>query len=367
VKAVLLLLLLVPTATSGQDFDALVPGATATHQANTAPRPSPPVAPALLNAAPARPPAPPPATTVAPQAATSTAAPVTIRTSLERTATWIGDPLTYEIEVVCPPGTDILQADISRDRIRVTGLEVRDARSSRTVASDGTLTYRTVFTLVGFTTDRPLATIEPQPVRYYVHTAGQAPDTLTPADEVTIASSVVALRSVLPDATVTWLRDQRRPPVLPSAVGYAGPVGVALMLIAIAPLCVGLIAAARRVRLSSGRTGAKRPKVRRQSLDAIQAAVGLGDVDGRRDALARLSAAVREQLGDEGIPAGGLTPEEIGNALRERVSARAVDDIESVLRACEHGLYAPAAFTPGQSAVTEMFQTASRALAAKAR
>ena len=68
--------------------------------------------------------------------------PVTVRSSLDRTAAWVGDPLTYTLEVVCSPGYDIVEGDLARDRLPLEGLDVRAASTTREGRDDGAVVYR---------------------------------------------------------------------------------------------------------------------------------------------------------------------------------------------------------------------------------
>jgi hypothetical protein len=366
---------------SGQDFDALVPGATSARGAAPS-RPSGPPAAAPAAPTPATPaPSEPRAAarsqaSAAPQPLTPPTAlagkvggavPVHVRTVVDRTATWIGDPVTYVVEISCPPGTDILAADLSRDRLRLTGLEVVDSTQDRQAHPDGTIAYTASFHLVGYASDRGVATIEPQPVRYYVHTAGQPPDTLQPADEVALAPTSLAIRSVLPDANVTWIRDEKPGAVLPAWVRWAWPVGIGAMVLSLTPVVVGLVSLVRGRRVRARPLRKAGARQHRQALDELRANATLDDPSSRREALARLGLVVRERLEDEGIPAGGLTPDEVEQLMRERTLRISASDVAGLLRDCERAAYAPADQVPDLVTADAAMATATRLFAQKVR
>ena len=69
--------------------------------------------------------------------ATPAPAPVQVQTSVTRTAVWVGDPVTYTVELTCAPKIDILADDLAAERLPLTGLELlgveveRDASDTR--------------------------------------------------------------------------------------------------------------------------------------------------------------------------------------------------------------------------------------------
>ena len=70
---------------------------------------------------------------------------VTVRTSIDRTAIWVADRLTYTIELTCRRGIDVVADDLSRDKLKTEGLDIigseTDSRSApdvRTAARQGT-------------------------------------------------------------------------------------------------------------------------------------------------------------------------------------------------------------------------------------
>jgi hypothetical protein len=352
-----------------QDFDALVPGASA----SGAPRQSAaqPRSPAH---AVARSPAPPRAATRAPKAPVevtpplpSGATPVSITTSLDRTAVWIGEPFTYTVDVTCPVGTDVLASDISRDRLRPTGLEVTQANQTRSVGDDGTIHYRTQFKLVSYVTDRSAVGLEPQPVRYYVHTAGQSPETLVPAAELPLAAVIVAVRSTLPDANVSWLRDARPVETMPALLNYLAPVGLGMVVLALIPLAVGAVSLVRnrlpRPSARAPRNGARQSEL----LEELRGINANGDPADRQLAFSKLNELIRDRLTDLELPARGLTPDELAPVLEQRAPRLAGLDLVTILRDCERALYGGPAHLPAAAGIGPAIDSAERLLTAKPR
>lgn len=307
-------------------------------------------------------PAPPPAN------AEKEPVPIVVNTTVDRTAVWIGDPVVYTIEITCPPGSDILAADISRDRLKLTGLEVASAIQQRDVRTDGTIVYRAQFRLVSFATDGSKVGIEPQPVRYYVHTAGQPPETLVPADEVQLPARRIAVRSTLPEGDVDWIRDARTIKMLPSFLGYLTPIGLAAVALTLVPVVVGLTGVARRWKpRRTGRSRRQALQLQRRAFEDIRGLDASTDADVRRDVFGRLNSLIRDRLTDFDIPARNLTADEIELSIAGRRKRLAAGNIAEVLRRCERAVYGRADELPGPEAVSAALDETERLLTARAR
>ena len=344
------------TGAAGQDFNGLVPGEVARPQA----RPAAPETARPRHQETDAPVPPRPAVASQPQA------PIIVHATVSRTAVWVGDPLLYTIEITCPPGTDILAADISRDRLRLTGLQIADATQQRESRPDGGIVYRADFRLVSYVSDGSRVGIESQPVRYYVHTAGQPPESLVPADEVHLPAVAVAVRSALPDGNISWIRDTRTIATLPSALAFLTPVGVAAVALALVPVVVGVPALVRnRKPRRTVRSRQETLRHQRQALADIRALGGSADTDIRRDVLDKLNSLIRERLTELGIPARTLTATEIETAiLGRRLPA---GDLAAFLRDCERALYAGPSELPGPEVVSAGLDVTEQLLAARAR
>jgi hypothetical protein len=352
-----------------QDFDGLVPGASSTgaHRQGAPPQPRP-AAPSPAQAPASRPARKPPEAPIqVARPAPGHTAPVTIATSLDRTAVWLGEPFTFTVDVSCPPGTDILAADVSRDRLRPTGLEITQAAQTRSVDNDGTIRYRTRFTLVSYVTDGTAVGLEPQPVRYYAHTAGQSPETLVPAAELAIAPVTVAVRSTLPDANVSWLRDSAPAATLPAALTYLAPVGTALVVLSFIPLVAGGVSVVRYRAPQRSVRAPRNTSRQREWLDELRRIDATGDAADRHLAFSKLNDLIRDRLTDLELPARGLTADELAPLLDERAPRLAGLDLGSILRDCERALYGGPAQMPPAGGLRPAIDSAEQLLTAKLR
>src|SRR5262249_58200331 len=174
---------------------------------------------------------------------------VEVRTSLDRTAIWVADRVTYTIRIVCQKGVDILADDLSKDKLHSEGLEILDSRSDRTIGADDSARYTFSYGLTTYRVDVPDLKIAPLTVRYYIRRVGRRiGDAAAPAGEVQVPAAVIAFRSALPDAQDTYaVRDGRdaRPRL---RYAWLQPVGIGLVLISIVPALVAAMAVARRIR-----------------------------------------------------------------------------------------------------------------------
>ena len=297
------------------------------------------------------------------------AAPIGVRTDLSRTALWVGDPFTYTIEISCPPGTDILADDISRDRLRVTGLEILDVTQQRLSLPDGTTVYRAVFRLASYVSDGTPVKIDALPVRYYIHTAGERVESLVPSDEVELPEVPIAVRSTLPDEEPSGIRDARTISTLPPAVRFLTPVGVAFVALSLAPVVFGLVAAAARLRRPKrkDRSWWRSRRERRQALEGIRALDVTSDSDARREAFDKIDALVRDCLTDLDIPARALTADEIEKRIAKRSKRLAAGELAGVLRDCEKARYGGPDHLPASEVVTSALEKTEQLVSARIR
>src|SRR5262245_13963018 len=100
------------------------------------------------------------------------APPVEVHTSVSHTAVWVGDRVTYSIELRCAPQVDIVTEDLATERLKVEGLEIRDIAIDRDASEAGRLTYRVTYSLVTFNVEAPGLTIGAIPVRYSIRRPG---------------------------------------------------------------------------------------------------------------------------------------------------------------------------------------------------
>lgn len=303
----------------------------------------------------------------APGAAAQTASAPLVRTSLDRTAVWIADRVTFRVDVICARNIDILEDDLSKDKLKLDGLDLVGSESSRSTDAEETTTHTFTYVLTSYRVDTPALKIGALPVRYYVKRPGQRLQDEAPAGTVLIPAAVIAFRSTLPDNQDDYALRDRRPPMARAAVfAMAQPVGLGLVIASIVPAAIWGVAfvAARR------KPGVKRSvrQVRheeRASLEAVRS-MNMDTPSGRRDAFTQINAVVRDHLRDVGgIPGPSLTPGEIAPALSEKGARVPAETVASLLAACETARYAPLDAMPSADACREALDQAEALLAAR--
>jgi hypothetical protein len=277
---------------------------------------------------------------------------VDVRAVVDKTAVWVADRVTYTITIACGKGVDILADDLSKDKLRVEGLEILGSRSDRLSDRDDRTIYTFSYELTTYRVDVPELKVAPLTVRYYVRRPGQRLEDAAPAGEVQAPGAVVALRSALPDGQETYdIRDARN--ARPRRLRYAWlqPIGLGLVLIAIVPAAVGVIAAVRRARPREKPRSARQVQHdERASLDALKA-LDVSTPAGRLEAYSRLNALVRDHVRHvAGVDAAGLTPAEIGAALSRQNGRVPIELVAGVLEACDQARYAPPDALPSADA-----------------
>ena len=270
--------------------------------------------------------------------------PVDVHTSVSHTAVWVGDRVTYSIELRCAPQVDIVTEDLATERLKVDGLEIRDVAIDRDASEAGRLTYRVTYSLVTFNLEAPVLHIGEIPVRYSIRRPGQRPeDPAPPSGDVRIPALTLALRSTLPDTDVpAQIRDGRPLQPLPRRVALAQPVGIGLLLVAAAPVGLLLVSLARRASRLRSR-GPKRVtrRERRASLEEIKA-LDVASPSVQREAYARLDALIRDHARQTtGVAAAALTPSELLGATTHPERVRQLEQIQTLLAECERAKYAP--------------------------
>jgi hypothetical protein len=257
---------------------------------------------------------------------------------------WVGDRVIYSIELRCAPQVDIVTEDLARERLKLDGLEIRDLTIDRDSSDAGRLTYRVNYSLVTFNLEAPALKIGEIPVRYSIRRPGQRPeDAAPPSGEIRIPPVTLALRSTLPDAAVAaQIRDGRPLQPLPRRVALAQPVGIALLVVAAAPvglLLFNLARRASRLRLRGPKRVTRRE--RRASLEEIKA-LDTASPSIQREAYARLDALIRDHARQTtGIAADALTPSELPDAVAHPQRVRQLEQIQTLLAECERAKYAP--------------------------
>ena len=277
---------------------------------------------------------------------------IDVRAAVDKTAAWVADRVTFTITIACGKGVDILADDLSKDKLRVEGFEILGGRSDRLSDRNDRTIYTFSYELTTYRVDVPELKVAPLTVRYYVRRPGQRLEDAAPAGEVQVPGAVVAFRSALPDGQESYdIRDARNARSRRLRYALLQPIGLGLVLLAVVPAAVGVIAAVRRTRSREKPRSARQVRHdERESLDALKA-LDVSTPAGRLDAYSRLNALVRDHVHHlTGVETAGLTPAEIGAALSRRNGRVPVEPVAGVLEACDQARYAPPDALPSADA-----------------
>jgi hypothetical protein len=277
---------------------------------------------------------------------------LTVRTSLDRTAMWVADRVTYTVDITCKRGVEVLADDLSRDKLKTEGLEVIDGETARRSGPDNTTVYQFRYVLTTYRTDVPTLTIAPLRVRYAVIRAGQRLEDAAPAGEVQVPGAALAFRSVLPDGQdLSGIRSEKPPHARPGRFAALQPIGIGLVIVSIVPALFAIAALVRRTRRPRvGRSVRAARHQERASLEAVRR-MEVETVEGRREVFAELDALVRAHLREVcGVAGPSLTPHEVPFALATATTKAPAELVASVLATCELARYAPPDALPSAEA-----------------
>lgn len=268
---------------------------------------------------------------------------VRARAFTDRTAIWVGDHVTYTVEIVCPRGMDVLLDDLSKDKLKLDGLDAVATDSSQTTAADGTTTHDFRYVLTTFHVDMPAVSVEPFSVRYYLSRPGQRMQDEAPAGEVKIPGVSVAIRSTLPDGQETYpLRDARAGGGRAWIAAKAKMLGLALVLLSLVPAVVLGLAFVRGQLRRPERATARRARINQRALLEELRAMDVATEAERRSAYDRISTAVRQHVESvAGVAAPSLTPPELEAALAGDGRRLDTPTIIELLASCDAARYAP--------------------------
>jgi len=294
------------------------------------------------------------------------APPVEARASLDRTAMWIADRVTYTIEITCRDGANVLDEDLSRDKLKLDGLDLLGTETTTENAPGGLTVHRYRYVLTTYKADTPNLSIGPLTVRYYVKRPGERVQDAAPAGEVTIPAATVAFRSALPDTgDAIGLRSDRPATRRATVFAVARPVGLALILVSIVPVAIWGAAVIRASRQPRTKRSARQVRHDEQESLEMVRAIDLNSVEGRREAFTRMDALVRRHLKDVcGVPGASLTSAEVTDMMNDGHRVRVpAETVTSLLAACEVGRYAPADAVPSAEACRDALSQAETVLA----
>ena len=300
-------------------------------------------------------------------AAAAEPADVEVRSSVDRTALWVGDRVTYTIVLTCRRGIDVLPDDLSRDKLQLEGLDAMSSESERSANADGTTRYRFRYYLTTYRVDVPSLKIAPLTIRYYVRRAGQRLEDAAPAGGVQAPGAVLAFRSVLPDDPEVYaFRDDRG--AAPRSRLYAAlPLAsVALILVSVVPAALFVVSIAGRAWRRRMQRSLRHVRQREYaSLESVRS-IDLSDDENRHEAYGHVNALVREHLQNVfGIPALALTPGEIESMLASRGTRVPGELVTSVLSSCDVARYAPPDALPSADACRQAIEQSGEILATR--
>jgi len=280
---------------------------------------------------------------------------VTVTTSLDRTAMWVADHVTYTIEITCRRGVDVLADDLSRDKLKTEGLEIIGGDTDRRSAPDRATIYQAHYVLTTYRIDVPALRIAPLTVRYAVTRAGQRLEDTAPAGEVQVPGATIAFRSVLPDdqADLAGIRSEKPPHARGLRFAALQPIGIGLVIVSAVPALLATAALVRRRRPRVRRLARAARHEERASLEAVRT-MDVETVEGRREVFTALDTLVREHLREVcGVPGASLTPPEVPIALATTGTKVPAEVVASVLATCELARYAPLHAIPSADACRE--------------
>ncbi len=288
-----------------------------------------------------------------------------VSASVDRTAIWIADRVVYRVDIACAPGVDILLDDVAKEKLRLNGLEVLSSDSAVTTDASNRTTYRVRYVLTTYHVDNASPSIEPMSVRYYARRQGERLQDVAPAGDVQVPGAILAFRSTLPENQPELaVRDGRAPAPRRSAFAHASQIGLALVVLSLAPAVV--IAAASVRRRTAGQPA--RRSARQAKLDQRAMAEQLRTMDvstdaDRRRACDAISTAVRSYLASHTrVPATALTPAEIDTALAARGGRLPRETVVALLQACDEARYQPVSAMMSAEACREALASAEQVL-----
>ena len=286
-----------------------------------------------------------------------------VRASVDRTAVWSGDRITYAIDIVCPRGVEMLLDDLAKEKLRVNGLDVVSSDTMTTTDASERTTYRFRYVLTTYRVDVPSLSIEPLSARYYERRPGQRLQDIAPAGEVQIPGAAIAFRSTLPDQPTYELRDGHAPAPRQGGLARTDSIGLALVVVSLAPAAFVAVALLRRQTRKAGRRSARQARLdHRATLERLRS-LDVTTEDDRRRAYDEISAAVREHVAaTAGVPAPSLTATEIDAALETAGGRVPRESVTTLLVSCDEARYGPAHALPSSQVCRDALAAAEQVL-----
>jgi len=288
-----------------------------------------------------------------------------VSSSVDRTAIWIADRVTYSVDIVCAPGVDVLLDDVAKEKRRRTGLEIVPMDATATTDAEGRTSHHLRYVLTTYKVGATPPSIEPMTVRYYAARPGQRLQESAPAGEVRIPGATLAFRSMLPDnASTSVLRDGREPASRPCLFSHARQLGLAAVILSIAPAAFVLAGAIRRrTRAVVAKRSKRRVRMDHRAVLERLRTLDVATEDDRRRAYDEISTAMREHVASRShVTATALTAEELDAALASAGGRLPRESIASLLASCDAARYAPAFALPTAEQCRDALSTAEQLL-----
>jgi len=266
---------------------------------------------------------------------------VRVRSELSQTAAWVGDPLTYVIEIDTAPGVEVVAEDLAPEKLVVEGLELGDASSTTESRADGWRTLRHVYEVRAWDTAPPKR-IGELTVRFRRPVTAATASGAAEAVEVKVPGAALAVRSTLPDdGSADGPRDGLAAVPPPAWLAWLRPTGLAFIALGIAPVVLWAASRLRRPRVTKPRASSRALHAELKAMFDALAIIDTSTVDGRRRAYDRMDADVRAYLAHaEALPALALTADELRPRLAASKRVRP-DEVCDILSECEHARYGP--------------------------
>lgn len=302
-------------------------------------------------------------------AAQTQAPPVQVSSSVDRTAIWVADRVTYAIDLVCAPGVDVLLDDLAKEKLHLNGLEVVSNDESSTTDASGETRHRLRYVLTTYRVDVPALSIEPLSIRFYQRKPGQRLQDLAPAGDVRIPGAAISFRSTLPDAQQSYeIRDTKTPERRPWYFADARQFGLAAVIVSLVPAALILAGFVRnRTRATAAQRSKRRAKAdHRAALERLKL-LDVATEEDRRRAYDEISTAVREHVASHShVQATALTSSELETALASGGGRIPRETVTSLLAGCDQARYAPASALPSAQSCRDAVETAEQILTGRA-
>jgi hypothetical protein len=205
-------------------------------------------------------------------------------------------------------------------------------------------------------------------VRYYARRPGERLQDVAPAGDVRIPGAMLALRSTLPENQGDLaIRDARTAPPRRAFFSRASQIGLALVILSLAPAAALMVSAVRRRTAGKPvRRSARRAKQdQRSTLERLRA-LDVSAPEDRRRACEEIGAAVRGYVASHAhVPATALTPAEIDAALQSRGGRIPRETVVSLLATVDEARYRPASAPLSADECRDAIASAEQVLAGR--